>query len=456
MKRVLLIVLVITAIIGVGGWYLVQKLMPPKASTAALDPAQATLANAFLDLLDAHRYDEALAMATSQMREGLGGGKLKDTWEALPKQLGERQSRGALRGESIDGRPIITSALAFPMLALDARITFDANNLIAGFRLVPAQAPTLAHAPESGDAWHEVDLAVGQGADALPGTLTLPRGSGPFAAVVLVHGSGPHDRDETIGPNKPFRDLAHGLADRGIAVLRYEKRTKAHPEHYANGDFTIDDETVNDALAAVAALRMRSEVDTKRIFVAGHSLGAMFAPRIGQRDPDIAGLVLLAAPALRLEDTVIRQMRYIAHFDGRSDTEIDTLIAPLERQREAVKHLDADKPQDEPLLLKLPKRYWLDLNTYDPIAVARDIAQPMLILQGGHDYQVTAKDDFSLWQAAFGSNPRIRLIEYPLLGHTFMPGNDPPGPKDYQQAAHVDAKVIVDIAEWITARQERS
>ncbi|MBN8482930.1 MAG: alpha/beta fold hydrolase, partial [Xanthomonadales bacterium] len=422
MRNVLLAVVALTALVGGAGWYVVQKLLPPASVPAVADPAQAELAARFLDLLDARRYDEALAMATPRVQEGLAGGKLAEIWETLPKQLGERKARSAVRGESVNGKPIIAATLSFAMLPLDARITFDSERRIAGFWIVPAKSTSAAAAePERGEGWHEVATGVGQGADVLPATLTLPESGAPFAAVVLVHGSGAHDRDETIGPNKPFRDLAHGLATRGIAVLRYEKRSKQQPQRYAGAAYTVDDETTNDALAAVAMLRTRADVDPKRVFVAGHSLGALVAPRIGARDPAIAGLILLAGPAAPLADTVVRQSRYLLQQDGKNAAEIDAALAPIEAQRDAVRRIDASTPADAPSLLGLPAAYWRDLAGYDPVATSRTLAQPMLVLQGGRDYQVTVADDFSRWREAFPADPRVQLREYPTLGHTFIP-----------------------------------
>ena len=245
MKRVWTVIVTLTLLFGGAGWYLVQKLLPAAAEPAALDPVRGALADRFLNHLDAGRYEDALAMTTPRMREGLGGGKLASTWEALPKQLGSRTARGDMRGEAVEGQSIVSAKLAFPLLALDARITFDEGNAISGFWIVPSRdsSPAQAQIAESTANWREVEIDIGEGPGALPGTLTLPRGAGPFAGVVLVHGSGAHDRDATIGPNKPFRDLAHGLADHGIAVLRYVKRTKMHPQHFSGGAFTVDDET---------------------------------------------------------------------------------------------------------------------------------------------------------------------------------------------------------------------
>src|SRR5205085_1721112 len=144
----------------------------------------------------------------------------------------------------------------------------------------------------------------------LGGTLTMPNGSGPFPGVVLVHGSGPNDRDETVGGTKMFKDVAEGLASRGIAVVRYDKRTKVYgPRVAALKTFTLHDEAVEDALKAAALLRTQSGIDAKRVFILGHSLGAYAAPRIGAEDPQIAGLILMAGNARHIEDLVVEQVQ---------------------------------------------------------------------------------------------------------------------------------------------------
>ena len=456
MKRWSILPLALLLFAGFGAWMLGRMLLPPSAQATAPDPGQAQTATRFLDLLDAGKYHEPLALATPQLREGLADGKLQHAWEGVTATFGKREARGAPRGETIDGKPAVSSRLQFAMLALDARVVFDTTPAISGFWIVPASAAPASPTPARVARHRQRAVTIGEHGVPLPALLTLPEGQGPFAAVVLVHGSGPHDRDETIGPNKPFLDLADGLADHGIAVLRYEKRTMARPDLFAHAGFTVDDETVDDALAAVAFLRLQEIIDPRRIHVAGHSLGALMAPRIGQRDPDIAGLILLAPPASKLEDIVMRQTRYLAKQQGRSDAEIDLVLAKLEPQREAVKHLAADDNDTSPLLLGLPASYWRDLNGYDPITTARSIRQPMLLLQGGRDYQVTPADEFSQWRSAFATDPRFALIEYPLLGHAFMPGSDPPGPADYAAPGHVDSKVIDDIAAWIKANPPRT
>jgi len=157
--------------------------------------------------------------------------------------------------------------------------------------------------------FHEEDVVVGSKPYELPGTLTIPDGNGPFPAAVLVHGSGPNDRDETIGPNHVFKDIAEGLSSRGILVLRYDKRTHA----YRLQKVSVDEEVMEDAIAAVKLLRARSDVFGDRIFVIGHSLGAMLAPEIAKKSWPIAEVVMLAPPGRKLPQIIVEQMRLLGH-----------------------------------------------------------------------------------------------------------------------------------------------
>ena len=298
-------------------------------------------------------------------------------------------------------------------------------------------------------AFGEHDAQVGQTPLALGATLTMPQGKGPFPAVVLVAGSGPHDRDETIGPNKPFRDIAQGLAERGIGVLRYDKRTKAYPlESRRNPRFTIDDEYTDDAMAAVKLLQSTRGVDPHRVFVLGHSQGAQMAPRIAQRDPQIAGLILIAAPAHPLFDEILRQVDYLAHIDSQNAALWHEQHQQALKQSEQIAAFTPEHPE-APGPYGTTAAYWLSLRGYDAVAIAKSLKIPMLILQGGSDWHVTPLDDFSRWQGAFAHDPRVTLRQYPGLSHLMMPAGDPPSPADETRPGHVDPQVIADIAQWI-------
>ena len=329
---------------------------------------------------------------------------------------------------------------------LDIKVMFNTQQSVVGLLVVPTQEP-IQYTPPSYvnlSAFTETNVTVGTGQWTLPATLTVPEGPGPFPAVVLVHGSGPNDRDETYGPNKPFKDLAWGLASKGIVVLRYEKRTKQYPtECAAIQNLTVQDETIADAVTAVDVLNASAFVNHSQIFVLGHSLGGMLAPRIASQDDRIDGLILLAAPTRHLEDLMLEQTRYLMNLSGANQSE---QIAELERLVMKIKNLDINQSEN---VLGAPRSYWVDLATYDPVVMAQTVDVPLLIMQGKRDYQVTLTD-FAGWNETFFGNTSVTLKTYPLLNHFFIEGTGVPTNAEYLIEGHVAEEVISDIASWVT------
>jgi dienelactone hydrolase len=348
----------------------------------------------------------------------------------------------------------------FERASLDVNIVLNNAGEIVSLTVTPVgtveqqanatyEPPSYAH-PER---FQEQEVQIGHGKWVLPGTLSLPQGDGPFAAVLLVHGSGPQDRDETIPPNKPFRDLAWGLASQGIAVLRYEKRTKVYAASMRSeiDILTVKEEVIDDALEAVALLRERSEIDAQQIFVLGHSLGGYLAPRLGAADPEIRGLIILAGSARPFEDVILDQMTYVLSLSMPDPAVRQQQLAVLKKQVELVKdptRLPTAAATDLPL--GVPAAYWLDLNAYQPEKVAQTLKQPMLFLQGEGDYQVT-RDDFQIWQDALGGRSDVQFIMYPGLSHLFMliEGGQKATPASYTVAGHVVVEVVNEIGSWI-------
>ncbi len=442
-------------------------MLPPALPAESASSSAATARNerlvadakAVVADLASDKFDAVAARFDAKMTAALSVEKLRSTWQSLVAQVGEFRRAGDAQASEHDGFFVVVIPCEFASATFDAKIAYDADGKMAGLFLTPHAPPPSAYvAPGYVDpaAFAERDARVGTGALALEATLSMPKTPGEHVGVVLVHGSGPHDRDETIGPNRVFRDLAGGLASRGIAVLRYEKRTQAHPEAFGSKDFTVDDETVNDALAAAALLRTTDGVDPHRVYVAGHSLGAMMAPRIAQRDGKLAGLILLAPPARPLEDIVVDQQRYLASLDREhGDAEREKALAEIVRGRDEIKRLDAETPPARPLLLGLPAHYWLDLRDYDPVAVARALSVPILVLQGARDFQVTAPD-YSRWQSACAATSRIACKSYPELNHLFIAGAGASTPAEYSVAGHVAAAVVEDMAAWVQPHAPRA
>jgi dienelactone hydrolase len=421
----------------------------PLAPTPPRDPA--TTATDLIDRLAKGDFQAAASTFDDAMRTAAPPDKLSEVWTALQKQIGPYKRRIGVRTEKQGTYVVAFVTAEFERSTVDFKVAIDNGGKVGGFFVVPPQTagPGSEYSPPTyvnKDAFSERDVTIdagGSGEWALPGTLAVPVGPGPFPAVVLVHGSGPNDRDETVEGNKPFRDLAWGLASRGIAVLRYEKRTRQYSAKVgAVKDFTVRQETVDDAAAAAGLLRHTQGIDPRRVFVLGHSLGGVLIPRIGQRDPQLAGLIVMAGAARPIEDLILEQVSYIAAADG---TVTDDEQKQIESLRGEVAKVKALKPGDTGTALGAPASYWLDLRGYNPPEAAKTLKQPLLILQGERDYQVTP-DNLAAWKKAV---PSATFKTYPKLNHLFIEGEGKSTPAEYGKPGHVSAAVIADIAGWI-------
>ncbi|HML73950.1 MAG TPA: alpha/beta fold hydrolase [Anaerohalosphaeraceae bacterium] len=419
-----------------------------------------TSAEQFIDHLSTGDYAAAAKMFDPKMAQAMPVPVLKQTWEVLISQCGAFQKRLGFRTEKYQQYDIAYVTCQFEKMALDAKIVFDPAGRISGLFFVPAQpAGSPKQTADAGllpnyikpDAFTEKEITIGKDPWVLPGTLTIPKGNGPFAAIVLVHGSGPNDRDETLGPNKPFKDLAQGMASKGVAVLRYEKRTLYYQARFVNdcNDLTVRQETVDDAIAAVEFLAEAPGIDKGRIIVLGHSLGGMLIPRIAAENKAIAGFVIMAGTTRPMEDSILEQIKYIAMLDGKINPEERKSLAEIQRQVQMVKSpsLKKETPHDQ-LPFNSPAGYWLDLRGYQPAAQARTITQPLLILQGQRDYQVTLAD-FEGWKKELGDQPNVELKLYPDLNHLFITGKEKCRPDEYLIPGHVAEEVINDIVAWV-------
>lgn len=294
----------------------------------------------------------------------------------------------------------------------------------------------------------ELDVTVGIGVFAVPGTVSLPADRAPAPGVVLLGGGGPFDRDGTVGSNKPLKDLAWGLASRGIAVLRFDKPTFTHPEFAAAPDLTMTGEYVPYAVDAVKALADRPEVDAGHVFVLGHSMGGKVAPKVAAIESSVAGLVIMAGDAEPMHHAAVRVVSHLASVvPGQVPASaVDTFA----RQAQLVDSPDlTSQTPAVDLPFGLPAPYWLELRDFDPVRIAAELDQPMLILQGGRDYQVTVADDLARWRSGLSGRPDIDFHVFESDDHMFFQGTGPSLPDDYLLPQHVDPDVIDRVSNWL-------
>ena len=224
--------------------------------------------------------------------------------------LGAAQEIGAAYEEEIQGYRAFRIPCVFSTMPLDLVLVTD-QGAVAGLSTAPYTGGDKRD--EGSAAFDSIELALPVPAlqGELPGTLLIPKGEGPFPAVVLVQGSGPSDRDETVMNLKPFRDLAEGLAAQGVAVYRFDKRTYVYGEEMAaDTQGTLVDESIEDAVNAVQLLARQDRIDPARIWVLGHSLGGNAVPAIArslrEQPVDACGFILMAASP-RPRDVLIRE-----------------------------------------------------------------------------------------------------------------------------------------------------
>lgn len=302
-----------------------------------------------------------------------------------------------------------------------------------------------AAAKGAGGVYDEVIIQVGGDKKPLEAVLTIPRGSGTAPVVVLVQGSGPSDRDETIGENKPFADIAQGLAQRGIASLRFDKRTFIYPEDFAE-EATIESEMLDDVASAISMMKNESSVGD--IFVLGHSLGGMLAPKIAQDNPDVKGIIILAGSPRSLADIIYDQN--MAELDKMDVAEVIKSVSQKQLQAETDK-AKAAKAGDEKDYFGMPGQYWASLNAIDIPKIAQSLKIPMLVMQGSADFQVSVDKDFAAWQTLLGGRKNATLKLYDNLNHLFMESNGKKDSSEYDIKSSVSPEAISDIADFVKA-----
>lgn len=407
----------------------------------------------FIELLLKGDFTSAANGFDDQMKIARDESKLQETWINTISDVGALLRLNPTQTVEAEGYKIVTIRCDFQRAIIDVRIVFNEQRQISGLNFIPTNIEYNAPEYVNKSAFHETDVTVGVGKWATPGILTEPDGIGPFPGIVLVHGSGPNDMDETIGPNKPFRDLAWGLASKGIAVLRYDKRTFTHgkqlsPDQVEN--MTVKEEVMDDALLAINLMRKTEGIDPKNVFLLGHSLGATLAPRIAQQDTELAGIIITAGMTRSIEEAILDQFTYLYNLNGNiteeQKAELQNLKDKVEKLKDP-KFIENISRQDLPL--GMPVDYWKDLHNYRPLDIVKTLNIPILILQGERDYQVLASKDFKGWKDTLNHRENVEFKLFPKLNHLLMTGEGKSTPQEYTVGGHVEKEVINSIIRWI-------
>ncbi len=408
----------------------------------------------FVRMLVDGRYDQAVEDFAPEMRKAMSATQLGALWKDLVRKNGPLQGTGNGTVKRLGRWRAVFVPCRFARASLQLKVVYDQEGLVSGLWVEPAggEHPYKPPAYVKQDRFFEQPVTLGSEPWTVHGTLTLPKDARSVPGVVLVHGSGPHDRDETIGPNKPFKDLGWGLATHGVAVLRYDKRTKVHGARMKV--VNMDTVVIQDAVAALETIRTVEQVDPKRVYVLGHSLGGTLAPHIARRDGNVAGIILTAASVRPIEDVLVEQAEYLASLSEAGPHTTSSSLAGLRQLAAGLKSRRL-KPEDK--LMGAPASFWYDWADHDAeaaLGAAVEFNGRVLVLQGGRDYQVT-RQDFALWERGLPGYPRTTCRLFEDLNHLFMAGKGKATPAEYQKPGHLDVRVIEMIAKWIVGDESR-
>jgi hypothetical protein len=290
----------------------------------------------------------------------------------------------------------------------------------------------------------EKPLTIKNGQFSMGATLSYPKGAkGPFPGVLLVSGSGPNDRDETVGMIKPFRDIAHGLALNGFAVLRFDKRTYAYRADVQNlslETMTVEEEFIQDSIQAFRMLAAEPMVDPARLAIVGHSLGAWGLPYIvkglGADVAKVKRLAFLAPAGADFGGLLLRQLR--ERLAAAPDSaELKSMIADFEKKIADYKKTGTVSGP----ILGSPAAYWKDIFDRNPIALAGSLSIPMFIARGAKDIQV-ADADIREWKQALGGRSGVTFLTLPNLNHIFVEVEGPSTGVEYFKEGYVSVAFI--------------
>lgn len=372
-------------------------------------------------LLIEKNFDKALTYLDASIKEQITIDFLSKTSNQIEAQLGAYQNTISVANKG----DVFSYYTQFKNMALDFDIKFKEDKIVSFFLKQHQEV-------------NANDYKIKSGTIDLKGTLLEAENS--TVLVIFIHGSGPNDRDETVGPNKPFKDMAEAFQKEEIASYRFDKRTKSNPETFSDTS-TFEDEVTTDVVNIVAHFKQNEKYKNHKIVLIGHSLGAYLMPRILNL-VQVDKAVMMAGNARSLEEVVSDQYVYLNSLNPCEEG-----AKAIENVSEKIKFLHSKafdlKASSDKLPLGLSAKYWQALLNYKPLVEVKRVSIPLLILNGERDYQVTMKE-FNLWKQTL-KNTKTTFISYPKLNHLFIAGEGKSSPEEYGVKGEVDSDVIKNI-----------
>lgn len=411
-----------------------------------------TVSNRFLDYIQTADYEGAVSLFSESLSAELPADKLKTTFERQIRVNGDMIVRDRVIKTFYIPHDIVYRFLWFGDKGF--RLYFKMKNAqITGLMLMPQNQTNQYAKPEYANlkSFKLQHVLIQSGNYGLTGEFFQPIKTDNFPVVVFIHGSGPNDRDEGMFGNRPFRDIAYGLANYGIGSLRFDKSS------YLFGQFVIEDETYTawdeigvDVTNIVSYLNEVQGIESERIFLFGHSLGANQMPRLLD-SLSVAGAIMAAGNARPLQDLLYEQFKFLYSQDGDLSDADKRRLNQLKEQIDKLENLREIDPADADFTLPLgvSPYYWKDMIMYDPVESLQQVDEPIFLIQGEGDYQVSMKDYKMFRRALRKRELPYDAKSYENVNHLLIENVGEPSAKEYERPSHVEHYIIKDVVEWI-------
>jgi fermentation-respiration switch protein FrsA (DUF1100 family) len=424
-----------------------------------------------LEQLLAHKFAAFYAMFSPQMKKAISLGAYSEEAEQVlamgaPRKIDE--PRSTTMGDST----VVLIGVHWAPVTLDFQVTWSKAGEVEGTYWRPAAVPASQRPQEPKPPFpyrvEEVSFASRAAAVRLAGALTLPEGKGPFPAAILLAGSGPNDRNESLFAHKPFLVLADYLTRHGIAVLRYDKRGFDKPRGEFLQATTAD--FADDAEGALDYLKTRAEIDPKVIGLIGHSEGGLEAPMVAARRPDAGFVVLLAGPGVRATELLKVQAAKMERASGASEAAIEQNGQLQEKIFQILKDEKNDQAANGKIVAALgglpgakaeaeqdASPWFRSFVFYDPAPALEKTKCPVLALNGELDLQVAAEQSLPAIEAALkkGGNKDFEIVKLPRLNHLFQTAQTGSVMEYGQIEETMSPSALEKVANWIAAHKQR-
>ena len=386
--------------------------------------------------------------STADLQSKITVEQLSEAWQRTVAGLGDFSEIKGTGVESKKGMIVTETTLVFndskiagAQNGLLLTLSYDAEGKIGGLWIKPV-ALNKELVLEDNEVYQETSFAVGE--YGLTGILAIPKAADNPPIVIMVQGSGSTDYDETVGVNKPFKQLADALAKKGIMTIRYNKRFYQNNE-LVNEQNTIKEEFLDDVYWLIDYAEDNFEGN---IYILGHSLGAMAAPKIAAEKPAVDGIICLAGTPRGLEEVIYDQnMRVIAEGSYTDEQKAEMTVLA----ENGLKEVQALKVNNGSAPLGIPAAYWLSLRGLKTAENAAALEIPILIMQGGKDFQVSAEVDYQAWQKVLAEKDNVTYKLYDDLNHLFMPSvlGGKLDISEYDTPGKIPDTVGMDIVNWL-------